>query len=114
MAGNFFQHLQALGNLATLEGREAAQRGLRVVIAVAAALFFAAFGYLLFFLFLAFLLERFFHLEWIWITLIFAVFHFLLALTAALVMRRQFSAPFFASTAAELRKDIELLKKEQP
>ncbi|MEO8204690.1 MAG: phage holin family protein [Chthoniobacterales bacterium] len=109
LIGNFLQHLQALGALAGLEGREAAQRGLRALIALGAVLFFLAFGYILLILFLAFLLATVVGLGWLWIVLIFSVLHFALAGGFALAFRKQFSAPLFPSTAAELRKDFELL-----
>ncbi|MEO6053249.1 MAG: phage holin family protein [Chthoniobacterales bacterium] len=114
LIANFLQHLQALGSLAGLEGREAAQRGLRALIAVIAVLFFAAFGYILFILFLAFLLATVAGLNWLWIVLIFAVVHFALAGGFFFMFRKQFSAPLFPSTAAELRKDFELLGGGRP
>lgn len=114
ITANFFQHLQALGDLFGLESRSATRRGFRALIAVGAALFFAAFGYLLFFLFLAFLLALVCHIQWWTIALIFALLHFALAGGLVLWARSQFAEPFFPATAAELRKDFESLKGDQP
>ncbi|MEO6847725.1 MAG: phage holin family protein [Chthoniobacterales bacterium] len=110
--GNFLEHLQALGALAGLEGREASQRALKVLIAIVAGILFLSFGYVLFVLFLVFSIVEVFKWNWLWVALGFSIAHFLLALAAACILRRQFIQPFFPSTTAEIRKDIHQLKGE--
>ncbi len=104
------RHLQTLVALAGLEGRQIAGVYLHGAIAVGAALFFAAFGYIFTLLFVAFALDRFLHVEWIWIALGFAVLHFIGAIAGAFYGKAKFSQPLFHGTAEEIRRDLAALR----
>jgi len=50
------------------------------------------------------------HVSWIWITLVAAGLHLVLALVCLLIARNRMKQSMFAATAAELKKDREWLK----
>jgi uncharacterized membrane protein YqjE len=108
--GSLTQHLQSLIALAGIEGREATALYIKIAIALGAALFFASIGYILLLFFIAFALERWLHAEWIWIALGLAVAHLLAALAGGLYIKRNFRAPVFRGTIAEIRKDVASLR----
>jgi uncharacterized membrane protein YqjE len=75
-----------------------------------AAVLFVALGYIFLLVSVMFEVARLLEIEWIWIALIAAAIHFLLAMMAVLIARAKlFKAPFPALTA-ELEKDREWLK----
>ena len=109
-AGNFGRHVQALIQLASLETKEAAMVGLRLLALVIASMVLAIFGYVLILLFIAFLLALVFGVSWLWISLGLALLHFAgLAICAFLAMK-SLRSPFFKATAAELKRDFDTLK----
>jgi uncharacterized membrane protein YqjE len=108
--GSLTRHLQALVALAGLEGREAGGAYLRGAIALGAALFFAAFAYVFLLLTVAFALDHFAHVDWVWIALGIGVFHVLGALIAAAIMKKNFTTPVFRGTAEEIRRDVAALR----
>ena len=109
-AGNFGRHVQALIQLASLETKEAAMVGLRLLALVIASMVLAIFGYVLILLFIAFLLALVFGVSWLWISLGLALLHFAgLAICAFLVIK-SLRSPFFKATAAELKRDFDALK----
>lgn len=113
-AGSLGRHFQTLFALAGLEGKEAAAIYLRVVAVFVAALVFAIFGYILTLLFLALLLAVVFGVNFLWISLGFAVFHLLAAALCVFYVKSNLGAPVFTATSAELKKDFESLKNLQP
>ena len=113
-ASSLGRHFQALFALAGLEGKEAAGIYLKVVAVFVAALIFAVFGYLLFLIFLAFLLALVFGVNFLWISLAFAVFHLAAAALCVFYVKSNLGAPVFIATAAELKKDFASLKNIQP
>lgn len=108
--GSFTRHVQALVALAGFEGREAAGMYLRGAIALGIALFFAAFGYVFLLLAVAFALEHFAHLDWVWIALGIGLLHVIGAVVAAVFARKNFTAPVFRGTAEEIRRDVAALR----
>lgn len=110
LVGSLGRHFEALGALAGEEAREAAALYLRLAIMLGAALFFAAFGYILLILFAAFLLATVFHAHWIWILLGFTLLHLLLAFLAALHVKNHWRTPVFPATRGEISRDFEALK----
>lgn len=108
--GSITRHLQSLAALAGLEGREAGGVYLRAAIALGAALFFAAFGYVFGLLFIAFALDRFLHVPWIWIALGFALFHVIAAAGGAFYAKSKIATPIFRGTAEEIRRDVAALR----
>jgi uncharacterized membrane protein YqjE len=103
------RHLQSLVALAGLEGREAVGLYVRAAIALGVALFCAAFGYVFLLLAIAFALDRFLHVEWIWIALGFAVLHLLIAAIAGFLTKKNFTTPVFRGTTEEIRRDMAAL-----
>lgn len=114
LLGSITRHLQSLLALIGFEGREALGVYLRIAIALGVALFFAAFGYVFVLLFVAFALERFFHVPWIWTALGFALLHLGGAASAALYVKRKGATPIFRATAEEIRRDVVALRGDAP
>jgi uncharacterized membrane protein YqjE len=108
--GSFTRHIQALVALAGFEGREAAGTYLRGAIALGIALFFAAFGYVFLLLTVAFALEHFAHVDWVWIALGIGLLHVIGAVVAAVLAKKNFTAPVFRGTAEEIRRDVAALR----
>ena len=109
-AGTFGRHIQGLVQLASLEGKEAALVGVRLLALLIASVVLAIFGYVLILLFIAFLLAIVFGVSWLWISLGLALLHFAgLAICAFLVVK-SLRSPFFKATAVELKRDFEALK----
>lgn len=113
-AGTFGQHVQGLAQLASLETKEAAMVGLRLLALIIASIVFGIFGYVLVLFFIAFLLAMVFGVSWIWISLGLAVLHFLGIGICALLARKYLRSPVFKATGAELKRDFEALKNFQP
>ncbi len=110
LVGSFGRHVQSLGALAGEEAREAGALYLRLAIMLFAAIFFAAFGYVLVLLFLAFLIATIFHVAWIWILLGFSILHLLGAFLCASHVKNHWHTPVFSATASEIRRDLDSLK----
>ncbi|HEY8904065.1 MAG TPA: phage holin family protein [Chthoniobacterales bacterium] len=108
--GSITRHLQGLAALAGVEGREAATLYLRILIVLGAALFFAAFGYVFVLLFVAFACDRLWHIDWLWISLGFAVLHLLGTAAGLLYIKKQSRTPIFRGTAEEIRKDVAAMR----
>ncbi|MEI6797145.1 MAG: phage holin family protein, partial [Methanomassiliicoccales archaeon] len=107
--GSFGRYFEAIGALAGEEAREAGALYLRLAIMLAAALFFAAFGYILLLLFAAFLIATIFHVAWIWILLGLATLHLLLAFFCTFLVWGRWRTPVFTATKGEVARDLELL-----
>ena len=112
--GSSGRHLQGLLQLASLETKEAALVGLRLLVLLIAGVVFAVFGYLLVLFFIAFLLAFAFGVSWIWISLGLAVLHFGAVAYCAISARNCLRKPVFKATAGELHRDFEALKKFKP
>jgi uncharacterized membrane protein YqjE len=113
-AGTFGRHVQGLVQLASLETKEAAMVGLRLLALVIASVVFAVFGYVLLLFFVAFLLAIVFGVSWIWIFLSLAVLHFVAIGICALIAMKYLRSPIFKATTAELKRDFEALKTFKP
>ncbi len=113
-AGTFGRHVQGLVQLASLETKEAAMVGLRLLALVVASIVLAVFGYVLLLLFVAFLLAIVFGVSWIWIALGLAVLHFVAVGICALIAMKSLRSPVFKATATELKRDFEALKNFKP
>ena len=104
------RHAQSLGDLAGEEAREAAEIGLRLAVMLAAALFFAAFGYVLLVIAAAFLIAAVFHVGWIWILPGFVLLHLILAFVCANHVRTHWRTPLFPATRSEISRDLDALR----
>lgn len=112
LVGSFGRHVQSLGALAGEEAREAAELYLRLAVMLLAAIFFAAFGYVIILLFLAFLIATIFQVAWIWILLGFSILHLLVAFLCATHVKNHWKTPVFPATSAEIRRDLDSLKSQ--
>jgi uncharacterized membrane protein YqjE len=108
--GSLTRHLQSLAALAGMEGREALALYVRLAVALGASLFLAAFGYIFVILFVAFAVAHFFHVDWLWISLGYAVLHLLGVLAGGFYLKKNFRTPVFRATAEEIRKDAAALR----
>ncbi len=108
--GSFGRYFAALGALAGEEAHAAAALYLRLAIMLGAAIFFAAFGYILLLLFVAFLLAMVFHVGWIWILLGLTLLHLVVAFVCALHVKTHWRTPIFATTRAEILRDLQAMK----
>ena len=109
-AGTFGRHIQGLVQLASLEGKEAAMVGVRLLALLIASVVLAIFGYVLVLLFVAFLLAAVFGVSWLWISLGLALLHFAGLAICAFLIVKSLRSPFFKATAAELKRDFDTLK----
>lgn len=112
--GSFGRYFESIAALAGEEAREAAALYLRLAVMLAAALFFAAFGYILFLLFAAFLLATVFTISWIWILLGFTVLHLLVAFLCATHVKNHWRTPVFSATKNEISRDLNDLRGGRP
>jgi uncharacterized membrane protein YqjE len=112
--GSSGRHVQGLLQLASLETKEAALVGVRLLVLLIAGVVLAIFGYLLALFFLAFLLAFAFGISWIWILLGLAVLHFAAVAYCAISARNCLRTPVFKATAVELQRDFEALKEFKP
>ncbi|MEX1119152.1 MAG: phage holin family protein [Terrimicrobiaceae bacterium] len=112
--GSAGRHVLAVVELAGIESKEAIALYVRLAVMLVAALIFLIFGYFLALLFVVFLIATIFGISWLWIFLGLALLHFLLAFVCATHVRTHLKTPVFASTSAEIRKDLESLKSVKP
>ena len=110
LLGSFGRYFESIGALAGEEAREASELFLRLAVMLAAALFFAAFGYVLLLLFAAFLIAAIFHVAWIWILLGLTALHFLVAAVCAFHVRNHWRTPVFSATRSEISRDLDALR----
>ena len=110
LSGSLGRHLEALGALAGEEAREAGALALRLAVMIFAALFFAAFGYVLAVISAAFLIAAVFHVSWIWILPAFVLLHALLAFLCAHHVKSHWRKPLFPATRSEISRDLGALR----
>jgi uncharacterized membrane protein YqjE len=110
LIGSVGRHVQSLGDLAGEEAREAGEVALRLAVMLAAALFFAAFGYVLLVISAAFLVAAVFDVGWIWILPGFVLLHLLLAFVCANHVRTHWRTPLFPATRSEITRDLDALR----
>lgn len=111
LLGSVARYLQAYGALAGEESKEALALGLRLVVMLLAALFFAAFGYVLLVIALAFFAAHFLGISWLWILGGFTALHLGLAFVCANHVRTHRQTPLFQATRREIASDLETLQK---
>jgi uncharacterized membrane protein YqjE len=119
--GGVFAHMLAVANalarfvetrleLFTKESKAALAQLLALAGAIIAALLMFALGYMFLLAAAIALIASATNISWVWITLIVAGVHFMLALVCLLVARAMATKAPFRETAAELKKDREWLK----
>ncbi len=114
-AGTFGRHVQGLVQLASLETKEAAMVGLRLLALVIASIVLAVFGYVLA---PSFCRVPFGDCLWSILDLdhplSLAVLHFVAVGICALIAMKYLRSPIFKATATELKRDFEALKNFKP
>ena len=108
--GSLGRYAQAMGALAGEESRGAAALGFRLLVMLFAALFFAAFGYILLIFALAFFAAFVLGISWLWILGGFTVLHVLLAYICARHVKIHCRTPIFEETRREVSRDLESLR----
>ena len=92
------------------ESKTALAQVLMLVACLAGAAVLALFGYVFLIASAIAGVAHALHTSWIWITLVAAGLHFILALVCLLIARDRMKQSMFEATAAELKKDREWLK----
>ncbi len=111
LIGSIGRYFQALTALVGEESREALALGLRLAVMLAAALFFAAFGYVLLVIAIAFFAAHFLGISWLWILGGFTLLHLLIAFICAKHVKDHSRTRLFESTRREIARDLENLGK---
>ena len=108
------QYASARLRLASLEGREAAAHGLKLILLAGAAIILAAFGWLFFCLAVVFLLAKALGgpNAWLWATLAMGSAHFAGVALLVLGLKAKLGTPLFPMTTGELKKDQEWLDQQ--
>lgn len=111
LVGSLGRYIQAMGALAGEESREAAALGIRLLVMLLAALFFAAFGYILLIIGAAFFSAFVLGISWLWILGAFTLLHGVLAYVCARHVKIHSRTPIFVETRREVTQDLESLRK---
>jgi uncharacterized membrane protein YqjE len=108
------QYASARLRLASLEGREAAAHGFKLLLIAGAAVVLGAFGWLFACLAAVFLLAKAFSgpNAWVWATLVMAGAHFAGVIALVLLLKSKLFKTLFPITTAELKKDQEWLDQQ--
>lgn len=113
LLGSVASYFQNLAALASEESKEALALGLRVVLLLLVALFFAGFGYALLVIAVAFFAAHFLGVSWFWILWGFTVLHFIVTFVCFNRIKALCRTTLFESTRREITADIEALRKEK-
>lgn len=113
LLGSVASYFQNLAALASEESKEALALGLRVVLLLLVALFFAGFGYALLVIAVAFFAAHFLGVSWFWILWGFTVLHFIVTFVCFNRIKALCRTKLFESTRREITADIEALRKEK-
>lgn len=113
LLGSVASYFQNLAALAGEESKEALALGLRVVLLLLVALFFAGFGYALLVIAVAFFAAHFLGVSWFWILWGFTVLHFIVTFVCFNRIKALCRTKLFESTRREITADIEALRKEK-
>lgn len=108
------QYASARCRLASMEGREAAAYGFKLLLIAGAALVLGAFGWLFFCLAAIFFVEAILggpH-AWLWAASAMAAVHVAGAILLAITLKSRIRTPLFPLTAEELRKEQEWLDQQ--
>lgn len=113
LLGSVASYFHNLAALAGEESKEALALGLRVVLLLLVALFFAGFGYALLVIAVAFFAAHFLGISWFWILWGFTVLHFLVTFVCLNRIKALSRTKLFETTRREISADIEALRKEK-
>jgi uncharacterized membrane protein YqjE len=108
------QYTSARVRLASIEGREAAGHGFKLLLIAGAAIVLAAFGWLFVCLAAVFLLAKALGGDsaWVWAALVMAGLHLATVILLALALRSKLRKTLFPMTIGELKKDQEWLDQQ--
>ncbi len=109
------QYASARLRLASIEGRDAAAHGFKLLLFAGAAVVLGAFGWLFACLAAVFLLAKAFGgpSGWVWAAMVMAGLHFAGVVALALLMKSKLGTTLFPMTTAELKKDQEWLDQQK-
>lgn len=113
LLGSIARYFQALGALAGEESKEALALGVRLLVMLLAALFFAAFGYVLLVIAVAFFAAHILGISWLWILGGFTALHLVIAYVCANHVRTHRHTPVFETTRREIAVDLQALSNRQ-
>ena len=113
LLGSVASYFQNLAALAGEESKEALALGLRVVLLLLVALFFAGFGYALLVIAVAFFAAHFLGVSWFWILWGFTVLHFIVTFVCFNRIKALCRTKLFETTRREITADIDALRKEK-
>lgn len=113
LLGSIARYFQALGALAGEESKEALALGVRLLVMLLAALFFAAFGYVLLVIAVAFFAAHILGISWLWILGGFTALHLVIAYVCANHVRTHRHTPVFETTRREIAADLQALSNRQ-
>ena len=111
LVGSVGRYIQAITALAGEESREAAEHGIRILVLLVAAFFFAALGYIFLILVVVFAAAWIFGVPWIAILSGLTALHVLLAFLSAKYVRDHLRTPIFVTTRSEIQRDLEALRR---
>lgn len=108
------QYASARLRLASIEGREAGEHSLVLLLLVVAVIVLATFGWLFICLAVVFLFAKAIGgaSAWVWSALVMAGLHFAVVFLLALVLKSKLGKTLFPLTTAELKKDQEWLDQQ--
>ena len=109
------QYASARLRLASIESRDAAAHGFKLLLLAGAAVVLGAFGWLFACLAAVFLLAKAFGgvNGWVWAALVMAGLHFAGVAILGLLMKSRLGTTLFPMTTAELKKDQEWLDQQK-
>ncbi len=110
LSATLLSYVQARGELAAIEAREAGGGLARIALLLGVAVLSLALAWLLLVLAAAFGLEMWTGWPWAAVVAALAGLHLLAAVVALLGVKFGFKCPMFSATVAELQKDKESLK----
>jgi len=111
LLGSLTRYGQAMSALAVQESKEAGAQYAKILVYLVVGLILATFGYFFVILFLAFFFSMILGWNWLWIALGFALVHLGLFALCMIRARENFRLPIFPMTAAEIRKDADILQR---
>jgi uncharacterized membrane protein YqjE len=110
VANTFVSFIESRIGLLKQESKSALLNVVVLVACLAVAAMLCAVGFIFLIAGIIVLLAHALHVSWIWVALVVALLHFVLALFCVLIARSRLTKPMFRVTAVELKKDREWLK----
>ena len=110
LVASLVQFLQSRVQLAAQESKAAGRRVATIVACTIVAAATAMLGSIFLIVFAIVGVARLLHISWIWVALVVALLHFVVALLCLIIARAQVKHPLFRETKRVLKEDTEWLK----